>query len=81
MNRPPYRLERGMPASRVFGGKKYAYWFHADSKAEAEKLKHEFTNPGISRIRVVKVKRGYNIYGTYIDLGPLSRSPSKRLRR
>ncbi len=60
-----YRLQHGMPASRVLGGKRYAYWFHADTKAEAEKLKREFTNPGVSRIRVVKKSKGYDIYGYY----------------
>jgi hypothetical protein len=78
--RSSYRLDRGMPAGRKFDGKSYAYWFHADTKAEAEKLKREFTNPGVSRIRIVPKKRGYDIYGTYRDLGPLSKSPSKSRR-
>ena len=60
-------MKNGDPVGRKFGGHKYAYWFHADTKAEAEKLKKQFTNPGVSRIRIIKKSRGYDLYGTYVS--------------
>lgn len=67
-----YKLKGGMPASRKIDGKTYSYWFHADTKAEAEKLKREFTNPGVSRIRIVKKSKGYDIYGHYVPKTAMS---------
>jgi hypothetical protein len=60
-----YKIKGGMPQSRVFGGIRYSYWFHADTKVEANKLRKEFKTKK-ARIRIVKKSKGYDIYGRYL---------------
>ena len=62
MTRLRYGLQYGMPRARHFDGKRYVFYFAADSKTEAMKAANELRRTGKWYIRIAKVKRGYNVY-------------------